>query len=116
MPDENKPVVVTMVDTGGSVEKGVEATTPAGQSNIIVNVVHPFVAIAVRFLHNYLLMLVTTISAGVTTDLLPAGEFIDLFWIAAKLSFAGAALGALKDTVTILARLESRWPLVTGGV
>jgi hypothetical protein len=110
-------VPVTVVDTGlvKNLEPGL-VKTPAGEPNLMLNIVSPIVAIIVRFIHTYLTTVVGLITAGMVTDVLPAREFADLVKVCAQLSLAGAVIGALKDTITILGKLEGKYPLVTGGV
>lgn len=117
MPDSLNPVPVTVIDAGAvkNLEGGVIQTPPGGP-NIILNIVSPLVAILVRFAHSYVTMLGGLLAAGMTTDVLPVTEFVDLFWLSAKLSFAGAAVSSIKDIVTILGKLEGKYPLISGGV
>lgn len=61
-------------------------------------------------------MLVGLLSAGMTTNLIPSSDFIHLVFKCATLSLAGAALGLLKDIVTIFGKLEQKYPLGTGSV
>jgi len=115
------PVPVTIIGTGtgngGSpLTTGTVGTTPDHQPNLVVNVVTPLMAIAIRFLHNYVLLMVTLVGAGMTTDKIPARDFAHLLMWSAELSVAGAAFGLLKDLVTVLGRLENKFPLLTGSV
>jgi hypothetical protein len=117
MPEGLKPVPVTVIDVGPvkQLEPGMVSTTGA-QPNLLVNVISPIVAIVVRFVHTYLTTLVGLVTAGMATDVLPAQEFGDLLKVCAQLSLAGAVIGAIKDAITILGKLEGKWPLISGGV
>jgi hypothetical protein len=115
------PIPVTVVGTatrggGAPLTTGTTATTPDQQPNLAITVIKPIVAIGVRFLNGYLTMLVGLVSAGMATNIIPAAGFVSLVAACAKLSFAGAGLGALKDCVTIFGRLEGKFPLATGSV
>lgn len=112
------PVIVTMIGTGtGSGESGTLAKTPEGQPDLITNIIHPARAILVRFLHQFFDAFV---SAGALSgvdkfadwNLIPGGAF------KAALLFAlfTAGWGAMRNIVTILSRLEGKWPLLTGNI
>lgn len=127
MPDPEKktdgnvlePVKVTVIGTQQDdiPANGTLATTPKStQPNLIVIAVQPIVAILVRFANSYLTMLVGLVTAGMATNIIPAGDFADLVLSCAKLSLAGAGLGFLKDLVTVFGRLENKFPLLTGSV
>lgn len=120
---ELRPVAVTVIGTGpvaagpAPLQTGVVATTPAQhQPNLLVTVVSPLMAIAVRFVNNYLTILVGLIAAGMTSDVIPSADFASLVLKCAGLSVAGAGLGLLKDLVTIFGKLEGKYPLLTGNV
>lgn len=117
------PVTVALVGAG-PVAKGpeplrsgtvVETPGPA-QPNLLVQVVSPLMAIAIRFANSYMTILVGLVAAGMTSDAIPSKDFIDLVIRCAGLSVAGAGIGTLKDFVTIFGRLESKYPLSTGNV
>lgn len=110
------PVVVTVVDAGEGLVAGAKAQTPPDQPNIVLNVVQPIVALAVRFVHVYLGNLVGLLAAGMTSDIIPAKDFSHLVLECAGLAVAGAVVLLLKDIVTLTARLEQRFPLLTGSV
>lgn len=103
-------LVIAGTGNGGMVEKTI--VTPPGQPNIIIQVVSPMLAILVRFVNSFLVMLVSLVSAGMTTNIIPAKDFMDLVVKCATLSVAGAGLGFLKDLVTVFGALEKRWPLL----
>lgn len=113
------PVSVTVVGTGDGLVKGTKATTPHDQPNIVVNVVTPLVAIAVRFGYLFLTTLVGLLVAGMTPaggKLLYTSDFYHLLLTCANLSLPVAGLGFLKDLVTVLGKLEGKYPLLSGGV
>jgi hypothetical protein len=110
------PITVTVIGDSNTPPSGTVITTPGNHPNIIQNVITPFVAITVRFINAYLTMLVGLLSAGMTTNLIPAVDFAHLLMKCAELSIAGASLGLLKDIITISAKLEQKYPLGTGSI
>ncbi len=121
-PEPIAPVSVTIVGTGdGSIpiEKGLVAVTPDHQPNLVVNVVSPLVALAVRFGNVYGTVLLGLLGAAVTPSgahILGAGDFGHLLENCASLSLAPAVIDLIKNLVTIFGRLESKYPLLTGSV
>jgi len=123
---ESAPIPVvhaTVVGVGPSTSDhlptGTVAVTPgAAQPNLVLNVITPIVAIAVRFANTFLTTLVGLVMAGMTPagDVLKANDFVELVLACATLSVAGAGVGLLKDLVTIFGRLEGKFPLLTGNV
>lgn len=118
-----EPVTVAVIGTGtvtsgpAPITTGTEAVTPAThQPNLLIQVVPPVIAIAVRFVNAYLTILVGLVAAGMTSDVIPYDTFVQLVLKCASLSIAGAGIGALKDLVTIFGRLETKFPLLTGNV
>jgi hypothetical protein len=90
--------------------------TPDHQPNIVVRVIPPIVAIGVRFANAYITTLLGLVTVGVTTTALPAPDFVHLVLKCASLSLAGPAISLGKDLITILGRLEGKYPLVTGSI
>jgi len=78
--------------------------------------VQPFVAIAVRFAHNYVAAIVALVTAGMTSEAIPYSDFAHLLLKCAGLAVGGAAVMVLKDVVTIFGRLEGKYPLASGSV
>lgn len=119
-----EPLHATVVGVGPAAEKflpsGTVAATPGtAQPNVVMNVVSPFVAIAVRFVNTFLTTLVGLVMAGMTPagqNVIKANDFVHLVLACATLSVAGAGVGLLKDLVTIFGRLENKFPLGTGSV
>lgn len=117
------PVMVTVIggtgDGGAPLTNGTVATTPDHQPNVITNVIQPAVAIAVRFGNVFGTTLVGLVVAGMTPSggkLLYTSDFYHLVLTCASLALPAAALGLLKDLVTIFGRLEGKYPLLTGSV
>jgi hypothetical protein len=113
------PVAVTIIGTGDGAAPitGTVAVTPGPQhANLVVTVVGPLMAIAIRFANTYLTILVGLVAAGMTSAIIPAPDFLHLVLECAKLSIAGAGVGLLKDLVTVFAKLEGKYPLATGSV
>ena len=127
MVDEQKlvtepvePVLVTMIGTGtgtgAPITNGTTAVTPDHMPNVIVRVVSPVVAVAIRFAHAYLTTLLGLVTVGLTTDALPAADFVHLVQRCAELSLAGPGVALGKDLLTLLGDLEKKYPLLTGSV
>ncbi len=122
LPDKSapiQPIAVTVIGTGdGSTEPiaGAIGVTPGTQPNLVVTIVTPLAAILIRFANNYLTMLVGLVAAGMTSNIIPATDFLHLVYECAKLAIAGAGLGLLKDIVTVVSGLERTHPLSTGSV
>lgn len=110
------PVPVTIIGTGDGLVQNAKATTPPDQPNIIVNIIPPAVALVVRFLNVYIGNLVGLLVAGMTSNAIPASDFGHLVLKCASLAVAGAVLLSLKDIVTILGKLENKYPLLSGSV
>lgn len=114
-----EPIQVSVVGGTGTGTGSGLVETPAGQPNIAIRIITPIVAILVRFAHTFGITLVGLLTAAMT----PLGEnvlqpmaFADLVMACARLSVAGASVGAIKDIVTIFGKLEGKFPLLTGGV
>lgn len=109
------PVVqVTTVGTGdGGLQRNTSAQTPSGMPNVFVTVVGPAKAIAVRFVHTFFLTFSGMIGAnavGVSVLLVPDLQH------AAYASLTVAAVGLIKDLVTVFGNLEGKFPLLTGNI
>lgn len=120
-PEALDPVSVTIVGTGtgDGVVKGTIGVTPPHQANLVVNVVSPIVALAVRFANIFATTLLGLLGAAVTPaghEMLGAGDFNKLLINCASLSLAPAVLDLLKNLITIFGRLENKYPLLTGNV
>lgn len=111
-------VKVALIGTGDGTmpEHGTVVETAEDQSNLVVVIVQPLVAILIRFANAYLITLVGLVTGGMATDIIPAADFAALVVSCAKLSLAGAGLGLLKDLVTIFGKLEQKYPLLTGSI
>lgn len=120
-PAAIQPLPVTMIgvrteNSGAPITSGQVIVTPAGQPNFVVRVITPLVAISVRFGNAYLTALLGLVTVGLTTDALPAQDFVHLVLRCASLSLAGPCVSLAKDLVTILSGLEKKYPLATGSV
>ena len=116
IPSEPVTIIGTGTGDGTPLSTGVTAQTPDHLPNLVVRVVSPLMAILVRFVNTYLTFVVGTVTAGMTSDLLPYHDFYTLLVFAAKLGISGAVLGLLKDCVTIFGKLEGKFPLGTGSI
>ncbi len=113
------PVSVTVIGTGDGLISGAKAMTPPDQPNLVINVVRPIVAIAVRAAYLFGTTLVGLLVAGMTPEggrLLYTSDFGHLLLTCVNLSVPVAALGFLKDLTTVFGKLEGKYPLLTGGV
>ncbi len=100
----------TGTGTGGPKEQLVE--TPEGQPDVLVRYITPLVAILVSAAYTFLTVLVPTVSAGMTTNLIPATDFMDLLGKCASLSVAGAGLDILKNLITLFTTLKQKFPIL----
>jgi hypothetical protein len=121
MADSNEPVVpVTVVrrdpPPDARLPQGIIATTPDHLPDVRVIFIQPIVAIFVRFINTYLTILVGLVTAGLTSNIIPASDFLHLVVKCMSLSIAGAAVGTIKDLVTVFGKLEGKYPLLTGSV
>jgi len=118
MPDPISTVVIKGTGPGGTtpIPDGLLVKTPDHHPNIAVTVISPFAALAIRFANAYITTLVGLLSVGMTTNIIPAADFLDLLWKCAGASLAGPAVSLLKDLITVLGRLENKYPLITGNV
>lgn len=119
VPPVNIAIVGTETHQGGGVAptpSGTIAITPDSQPNLKINVITPAVAIAVRaanlFLTTFLGLLT---AAGVGVDGMH-GDFQTVVSKAAMASLIVAGLGTVKNIVTVLGRLEGKYPLATGSI
>ncbi len=111
------PVSVTVVGTGDGLVKGTKATTPHDQPNIILNVVQPLVAVAVRFGNDFCVSLAGSLAAGgMTASVIPHGDFAQMVKPAIILAACIAGVGLVKNLGTVFMGLEKKFPLLTGSV
>src|SRR4051812_11612140 len=103
-----EPVVASVVGTGDAsrLQNGTMAETPgAAQPNVIVKVIPPLAALAVRFGNAYVTTLLGLLAAAqVGHDAIPSKDFGHLLLTCAGLSLAGPVVDLLKNMVTILGR------------
>lgn len=114
------PVLATVIGTGdGSrLSSGTMAETPgSAQPNVVIKVIPPILALLVRFANAYLTTLVGLLTAGVVgKTVIPATDFWHLLLVCAQLSLAGPCVDLIKNLITMLGRLEGKYPLLTGNV
>lgn len=123
-PDTIEPVHTTVIGVGAAAREflpqGTVAVTPgASQPNVVLNVVTPLVAIAVRFAYTFGGQVVGLLTAAMTpagSKLLYTGDFVELLGTCASLSLPWALLALIKDLVTVFKGLENKYPLLTGSV
>ena len=134
MPEEEKvtesrpvePVIVTMIGTGdGSrLPSGTVAETPGlHMPNVIMNVVPPVVAVAVRFAYLFFFTLsgFLTVRMAPSTDsmviqAIQQADFYSLVIAGASVAMASSVNGAIKDITAILKGWAAKYPLATGSV
>lgn len=98
-------------------------TTNPGAPNLIVTVITPFVAIVVRFAF----MFAKSLLGFLTLSMIPAGsnsvmiaihgmDFYHLILTGAGLSLAPTAYDLVQSLVTILGKLEQKYPVASGSV
>jgi hypothetical protein len=97
---------------------GTVARTPAGQPNVLVNVVPPFIAILVRFANSFLTTFVGLITAagiGIGAGAIGA-DFATVMQASAISALVVSGVETLKNLITIFGRLENKYPLATGSI
>lgn len=114
------PVPVTIIGTGDGQSPslaGTIATTPGQQPNLLVNVVTPFMAIAVRFGNGFCVAFVGALTAGgLGQTVMPHGSLIDIIKPSVILALSIAGVGLIKDCATVFSGLEKKFPLASGSV
>lgn len=122
-------VTVSVVGTSGApatrstpavegVVSGTVARTSAGQPNLLVNVVTPAVAIAVRAANAWLTTfagLLTAAGIGVGSGAIGA-DFGTVLYGSAISAAVVAGLETIKNLITIFGKLENKYPLATGSI
>ncbi len=128
-PTPVTPVTVTVIGnedrraTDTPLTSGTVATTPDHLPDVIVNVVQPAVAIGVRFAF----MFVKSLLGFMTIAMIPPGtnpvmlamhgmDFQHLLWSSMGLAIAPTVYDLIQSLVTVLGRLESKYPLATGSI
>lgn len=117
-----QPVTVTVVggtgDGGGApLKTGTVGTTPGHQPNIVVQVITPLVAVAVRAGNTFCISLSgLMVSGGIVTKAIPAGDLATLLKVCAGLSVGITVVGIVKDCATVFSGLEKKFPLSSGSV
>lgn len=115
--DVLKSVTVNVVGTGDTgITRNTLAMTPADQPNLAIRYVPWIQAIGARFAHTYVVMLLSLIGAGTTTNIIPWNDLLHLVWKCMQLSFVAAGLDALKGLVTITSQWAKDHPLLSGEV
>lgn len=111
-----EPVVVAVVADGKNLQAGEIITPGADKPNLVVQAVTPALALFIRFVNVFLPVFSGILTGSLTTDMIPAKDFMELAWKCAGLSLAGTMMSFLKDLITIFGRLETKYPLLTGKV
>lgn len=119
-----QPIQTTVVGVGPAspqfLPSGTVAETPGvNQPDVVVNVVRPIIAIASRFGNLFGVTFIGLLTAAMTPSggkLLFTGDWAHMLLTCANLSLPVAGLGFFKDLLTIFARLENKYPLLTGKV
>ncbi len=106
------PNVVTMIGTGDGGITPQLVKTPAGQPDLRIQIISPVVGITSRFVVTFLGSVVGLIGAGSASTIIPAHDFMDLFWKCCQLSLGAAIVGLCKDLVTIFTKLSNKFPLL----
>ena len=106
--------VSTIGNTGDG--KQITVVTDGNDPNYVVSIFTPVAALVIRYIHIWLTVFSALLAAGMTTDLLPARDFLTLCETCAKLSISGATVDLIKNLITIFGKLEGKYPIVTGSV
>jgi hypothetical protein len=124
------PINIAIVGTGTTEGGGVAPTpngtiveTPAGQPNLRINVIRPEIAFLVRFVTLYLQTFIGILTAagfgnvtGINAKVFAAPDLATLVAGAAWASLIVAVVGLGKNLITVLGRLEGKYPLLTGSI
>jgi len=114
-----EPIQVAVIGTGDGkrLPSGTEATTEGQhQPNLVVQVVTPMLAIAIRFVNTFLTALLGILMGAMASNVIEASDFLHLVYKCAGLSVAGAGVGLIKDLITVFGKLEQKNPLLTGSI
>lgn len=117
-----EPIHTTVVGVGTAAQQylpsGTVAQTPGPhQPDLVLNVVNPLIAILSRFANLFLVTFIGLLTAAMTPaggKLLYTSDFYHMALTCANLSLPVSFLGFAKDLLTIFARLETKYPLLTG--
>lgn len=112
MADDEQDQKTVIGGTGDGTIKQQLIITPAGQPNQMVSFVPTALAVLVRFVDTFLTVMVATIGAAATTNIITAPDFMALLAKCASLSVAGAVIGMMKDLIVIAGRLKKKFPLL----
>jgi len=113
---ETEPKAVTVTVSASTMGTGPGTiVTAAGQANIVVKVVQPFVIVGVRAMRVFLQTLLGLTTAGlVTPKALPAQDFVHLLVLCASLSVAPAVICVLQNVGELLAKFDQSHPTLAG--
>lgn len=119
-----EPIKVTVISGTGDGRMpahmhGMLAQTPGVQNpNFVTIVVPAFVALLVRAGHNFFAVFVATISAASASGAIGGPAILSAIDLKTAAYLAGSAVvvNTAKDCLTIFARLETKFPLLTGSV
>lgn len=115
-----EPLPVTVIgvrtaDSGAPIADGQIVQTPDHQPNLVVKVVRPVVAIAIRAAFIFVKTLLGGL--GLTTGAQVTGAIPWATWhLALVFALTAAGVEVLWSLVTVLGDLEKRHPLLTGSV
>ncbi len=121
---ESRPVapetvsVIGIADTS-KLPSGTVAVTPdPHQPNMIINVVSPMVALAVRFGYDWCMAFGGITGAGGLggDKLIHHTDLVSLLTTAAIVATCVAGLGLVKNFATVFSGLEKKFPLASGSV
>ncbi len=128
VPTQIPPVEVTVIGTGTGnggtpIPSGTVLQTPDHQPNVLYNVISPARAIAVRVAF----MFAKSVFGFMTLAMIPPGSnqvlqalhALDTWHIvvmSAGLAIAPTAIDLAQSLVTVLGKLEQKYPLMTGSV
>lgn len=106
------PTVVAISSTPAFPPAQYLVTAP-GVPNVAITIVTPIVAIIVRAAKAYLQTLTGLLAAGglgMAPSVLPAGDFMNLFWKCAALSVASGIMSILTNMTLLMTTLSDKFP------
>ena len=114
MPDTQPTAAPTIVTVSAvSAMPTTAGMVQTGDHPIEVRVISPFLIIGIRATRVYFQTLSGLVVAGVTTNAIPAKDFVHLVMLCMGLSVASAGVSLLQNTVELFNKLDQKYPSLT---
>lgn len=102
---------IQMLAISGTGDGTTHIETPTGKANIAITYITPLLAIIIRSAKAFIITMSGILTGSVADKtLMPANDFWDLLIKAASFSVAAAVLAALASSVSLLSKLEEKFP------